>query len=57
MSANKMMPKHEDVRELETVSGGRLAAVVVNIINKIAWEVRGGDYSSTGISASCAGPG
>ncbi len=51
----------EEIRELDFaetdgVSGGRLPAVVQNIIDMVACVVHGGDWSSNGVSSVCSGP-
>jgi hypothetical protein len=55
------MDTHEELRELDiaeidTVSGGRLPAVVQGIIDKIACEVHGGDYTPITGGSVCSGP-
>ena len=54
------MDTHEELRELDiaeidAVGGGRLPAVVQEIINKVGCEVHGGDYISGPVSSVCVG--
>jgi hypothetical protein len=62
MNMNNVMRKQTpdarelDMRQLDAVSGGMLPAVMQNVINKIACEVRGGDYYQGSGGSTCAGP-